>query len=203
MCAVADVQSEYDSLRGLSTTGVPRLILLNGPPAVGKSTLAQRYAADHPLALNLDIDRIRSMLGRWRENPVQSGLLARTVAVAAARIHLAGGHDVVVPQLVARLSFIAQLEAAAGDSGARFCEVFLIDAKENLRARYRARVLLQSTAVGPDPAVSTDRSDSELAQTYDQLLAVLDARPATAVIQARTGETEQAYQDVLGCLARL
>ena len=78
MCAVADVQSEYDSLRGLSTTDVPRLILLNGPPAVGKSTLAQRYADEHPPALNLDIGRIRSMLGRWRDRrlrrPVLRGL---------------------------------------------------------------------------------------------------------------------------------
>jgi len=42
---------------------VPRLILLNGPPAAGKSTLAQMYADEHPLTLNLDIDKIRSLLG--------------------------------------------------------------------------------------------------------------------------------------------
>jgi hypothetical protein len=30
-----------------------RLILFNGPPAAGKSTLARRYVDEHPLALNL------------------------------------------------------------------------------------------------------------------------------------------------------
>jgi predicted kinase len=38
---------------------MPRMILLNGPPSCGKSTLARRYAQEHPLSLNLDVDRIR------------------------------------------------------------------------------------------------------------------------------------------------
>jgi len=45
------------------------MIVLNGPPGCGKSTLARMYAEDHPLALNLDIDRIRSLIGRWRDDP--------------------------------------------------------------------------------------------------------------------------------------
>ncbi|MBA3302830.1 MAG: AAA family ATPase, partial [Acidimicrobiia bacterium] len=41
---------------------MPRLILLNGPPGIGKSTLAQRFVDEHPLALNLDLDAVRAML---------------------------------------------------------------------------------------------------------------------------------------------
>ncbi|MGO8957925.1 MAG: AAA family ATPase [Streptosporangiaceae bacterium] len=179
---------------------MPSLILLNGPPAAGKSTLAQRYADEHPLTLNLDIDRIRGMLGQWRGNLPQSGLLARKVAIAAASVHLAGGHDVVVPQLVARLAFIEQLEVAARDCAARFCEVFLLGDRASLQARYRERARVAGAAVGKDPAVSADRTDAELAQTYDELLAVIDARPAMAVIQAREGDIEQAYRDLLASL---
>lgn len=45
-----------------------RLILLNGPPAVGKSTLACRYAADRTLTLNLDVDAVRRLIGGWRDD---------------------------------------------------------------------------------------------------------------------------------------
>ena len=43
------------------------LLLINGAPGVGKSTLAQRYADDHALALIIDIVDIRRHLGRWAD----------------------------------------------------------------------------------------------------------------------------------------
>ena len=42
-----------------------KLVLVNGPPGVGKSTLARRYAADHPLTLAVEIDVVRAMIGAW------------------------------------------------------------------------------------------------------------------------------------------
>ncbi|WP_338024682.1 MULTISPECIES: AAA family ATPase [Amycolatopsis] len=92
---------------------MPRLILLNGPPACGRSTLAGRYVDEHPLALNLDVDRLRNLIGRRRDDPRAAGRLARGVALAAARTHLASGHDVVIPQFLGRTPFIEQLEGLA------------------------------------------------------------------------------------------
>lgn len=92
--------------------GVPRLILLNGPPGIGKSTLAQRYVDDHPGSVNLDIDRIRSLIGRWRDDPLPAGLHARAMALAAARVSLRAGRDVVIPQHVGRrLAAVGQVDA--------------------------------------------------------------------------------------------
>ena len=76
---------------------MPKLVLLNGPPAVGKSTLARRYAHDHPLTLVLEIDAVRAMLGSWLEEWERSGPAARQIALAMARTHLEAGHDVIVP----------------------------------------------------------------------------------------------------------
>ena len=40
-----------------------RLVLLNGPPGIGKSTLSALYADRHPGTLNLDIDSLHRLVG--------------------------------------------------------------------------------------------------------------------------------------------
>jgi predicted kinase len=174
--------------------------LLNGPSAAGKSTLAQMYADEHPLALNLDIDKIRSLLGSWRADATMAGLLARSIAIAAARVHLAGGREVIIPQLVGRLEFIEQLESLAEETGADFCEVFLLDDADSLRARYRERGRAAAAANGQDPAVSIDRTDAELTAGNHSVLSVIAARPAAILIRTRTGQVALAYQDLLASL---
>src|SRR3546814_20891857 len=72
--------------------GIVRLILLNGPPRVGKSTVARRYLDDHPLTLLIEVDDLRAATGGGRE---QEG---RTVgdrghAMALARTAVGAGHD--------------------------------------------------------------------------------------------------------------
>jgi predicted kinase len=80
---------------------VPRLIVLNGPPGIGKSTVARRYVEDHPMTLALEQDVVRGLLGGWRPRETESGSLARELCLAMARTHLGAGYDVVVPQFVA------------------------------------------------------------------------------------------------------
>jgi predicted kinase len=97
------------------------------------------YAAEHALALVLDVDQVRGCLGRWREDPRSAGLAARAIAVAAARAHLAAGHDVVVPQFLRRSGFLTELEQAARDAGAAFAEIVLLASKHDALRAYAAR----------------------------------------------------------------
>lgn len=71
--------------------GVGMLVLLNGPPASGKSTIAARLVAARPLALRLDVDVVRSLLGAWIDQPNDAGLAAQELAVSMARTHRVGG----------------------------------------------------------------------------------------------------------------
>ncbi|RSD22106.1 ATP-binding protein [Amycolatopsis eburnea] len=134
-----------------------KLLLLNGPPGSGKSTLARRYADDHPPALALDVDRLRAMVGGWRAQPGPAGLLARDIAVAAARTHLTAGHDVVVPQLLVRPGFAERLEALARETGAEFHEFVLLPGRDVARRRFEARDSEVETAT-PLTAAELDRS---------------------------------------------
>ena len=74
-----------------------RLIHLNGPPGIGKSTVASAFADRHPGVLNLDIDQVAAMIGGWRDRFSDSFEAGRLLAAAMARVHLANGHDVVMP----------------------------------------------------------------------------------------------------------
>jgi hypothetical protein len=164
--------------------------------------LAQMYVDGHPLSLNLDIDRVRRLIGRWRDDALAAGLLARSAALAAARVHLAAGHDVVVPQLVNRLPFIEQLELVASDVRADFHEVVLLDNKENALRRFAERSRLAADPAHVEAQEMMDRwgGVEALSDMYDRLLTVLACRPSARVVHTSSGRVDEAYRDFLSCL---
>ncbi|GAB2469184.1 AAA family ATPase [Jatrophihabitans fulvus] len=181
---------------------MPRLIVLNGPPAAGKSTVAQRYVAEHPMALNLEIDAVRRLLGAWLDDPHAAGMRARSLALDMARNHLAAGHDVVVPQYLGRTDFLVALQRVAGETGASWHEFVLLDTKDVMRDRFLAR-----TAAGLEPAhrdaqVILDRVGGipQLEAMYDRLLLVVGSRETAAVVPAREGAVDETYAAVLARL---
>src|SRR3954463_14886337 len=79
---------------------MPRLIHLNGPSRVGKSTLARRYADGHPGTLVLDLDVLAGLIGGWKADFSAALEVARGHGRELAVRHLRSGYDVVLPQLV-------------------------------------------------------------------------------------------------------
>ena len=168
-------------------------MLLNGPPGVGKSTLARLLVQEHPLALCLDIDLLRRSLGRWDEHPAESGLLARDLAVATARVHLLSGYPVVVPQFLGRLSFVERLERLAQELGAAFRHMVLMDSREAVIARFQTRTSAPDASEQHREAAEMAGGEVGLAEMHDALLSVLAARPEAVVVQSVEGDIERAY----------
>lgn len=90
-----------------------RLVLINGAPGSGKSTIAQALAQDRSMTLALNIDGLKHSLGRWDEDPSASGLHARRLTLALASEQLRAGFDLVIGQYLARAPFIEDLERLA------------------------------------------------------------------------------------------
>ena len=174
--------------------GVARLILLNGPPGNGKSTLGRAYADDHPLALCLDIDHVRAMLGGWRDDPHEAGLRARAIALAAIRVHLSAGYDVIVPQLIARPEFLDQLGELADEVGADFHHVVvMVD-----RAVAWGRIVARTSTV----EAATPVTPESLADYYDRVLGFVAKRPTARVIDAVDGDIDGTYRSIVDALIR-
>jgi hypothetical protein len=162
--------------------------------------LAQRFADDHPLTLNLDIDRLRGMLGCWRDELHQAGVLARVMALAVARGHLAAGRDVVIPQFLGRPEFLGQLEQLARETGVDFREVVLLDTKENARRRFAERGTSGDPAARAARALVHDPGPVELGLMYDRLMATIATRPEARIVRSVDGQIEQTYRDFLASL---
>jgi predicted kinase len=184
---------------------VAALIIINGPPGCGKSTIASRYADEHPFALNLDIDKVRAMLGCWKRDRGAAGLAARRIALAAAGSHLSAGHDVLMPQFLGRLDFIERAEQVAVQSGADFREVVLMDTKANSLSRFadRGRTSADPSHLDARDHIASLGGQAELARMYDMLVAVVAARPGTLLVHTASGEVDRAYRDFLRCLSGL
>jgi predicted kinase len=115
------------------------VILINGAPGAGKSTIAHLLAQRSHLTLALDVDNIKHALGQWDVDAATAGLRARQLALAMAADHIAAGHDVVLGQYLARTDFIIQLEDLARSTTATFWEFVLMVDADTIAARLGQR----------------------------------------------------------------
>lgn len=179
-----------------------RLVLINGAPGSGKSTLARMYVHDHPLALALDIDALRAMLGGWLDAATEAGMIARRMALEVARLQLTEGRDVVVPQFLGRLAFLLELEALCTEVGAGFVEVALLSNPRDAAERFIRRSNDPETAAHRDAEALLQRAggSGELGRMYDRLLDVVAKRPRTLTVTTVDGQAERAYRGLLAHL---
>jgi predicted kinase len=175
------------------------LLVINGAPGVGKSTLARRYADEHPLALVIDIDMIRTHLGRWVERD-ESKLVARDLAVALTRAHLLGGYDVVVAQYLGRPEFIERLALVATEVGTPFVEVLLSDDTDAIIERFRRRraEYEREGLEHPELELEADAIAAELPLAHERLLRDAGSR-AALVVSAEDGP-EAVYRSLCRAL---
>lgn len=172
------------------------LLLLNGPPGIGKSTVAQLLTASRPLSLCLDIDLFRRSLGQWMDRPDESGALARDLTLAAAAKHLEAGHGVVVPQFLGRSAFMDRLELLAAEVDSPFLHVVLMDDEDAAATRFLARADAAGATKQHREAAHIAGGRAGFAAMYELLRAVVEARRDISVVASVEG-------DIAGTLAQV
>ena len=169
------------------------LIHLNGPPGIGKSTLAARYAHRHPGTLNLDIDSLHPLVGGWEDEDNHTHEIVRPIALAMAATQLRGGRDVILPQYLARLTEIDKFEQVAREEGAAFREVVLLAGKTEAIARFDRRSDDSAWGRHNRRLVALHGGPAMLASMYDRLLEILPARPDAVVVRCEPDAVEATY----------
>jgi predicted kinase len=180
---------------------MPRLIHLNGPPRVGKSTLARRYADEHPGTLALDLDVLAGLIGGWKEDFSAALELARGHGRELAMRHLRSGYDVILPQLVTVHDRDPDpaLEEAARTTNATYIQLALIvDDQEHLQRLHAKR---PTTEVEARVQTALEDPESDLVdKTRRHLNDYLATRPGTVLLDT-TGLAEDAsYMRLLEAL---
>ncbi len=181
-----------------------RLIHLNGPPGIGKSTLARRYVADHPGVLNCDIDVLRTLIGGWEDDFLRAGALIRPAALAMIGAYLAEGHDVVLPQMLLDPRELARFAGCAADAGAELVERFLMDSSDSSVARFARR----GEGDEGDPwhdrvrgIVAANGGEAELRRCHARLELLISQRPTALVIASAGGHVDLTYERLVGSLS--
>lgn len=178
---------------------MPSLLLLNGNPGMGKSTLAQRYADEHPLTLNLEVDRLWQMLGQWQTERPESDRLKILYAQQLAGLHLQEGHDVIVPNLFESATICAVFEKVAAAHNAVFKEFVLYSSSDDAieRCKTRARGMGYTDGFRPGGVLDTTGRELKLQSMYDNVMQVTDERPNTIRLKSINGQADETYRLLL------
>jgi predicted kinase len=180
---------------------VARLVHLNGPPGIGKSTLSALYAERNPDTLNLDVDSVHRLIGGWQDEETDTWPVMWPLVRAMAAAHLDGGRDVVLPHYFARIEEITSFEQFVREHGADFREVVLLDDREGSIERFNRRARDSDDlwirhhrliGLGGGPVV--------LGTMYDNLLQVVRLRPNAVVVPSVVGAVEQTYELLVDAL---
>ena len=179
------------------------LLHLNGPPGIGKSTIARRYAEEHPGVLNCDVDVLRTLIGGWSDDFLKAGSLIRPAALGMIEAYLNSGQDVVLPQLLIDPAEISRFEACAVRADAQFIERLLMDDADRSVARFNRR-----GETDPDDPwhsqvqaiVAAQGGDDALRKRHSALRALPDQRPDVIAIQSAEGDVEATYQRLVASL---
>lgn len=130
-----------------------KLIILNGSPGVGKSTLAARLQEEIPASVLIDIDELRRGIPGYHEKREESLRRAHELAEKAIEENFTAGYDVIIDKAISYSETIDSFIGVAKKHDADVYEFLLFADKQTVQKRaddrgYRPGSMLTREKVG-------------------------------------------------------
>ena len=168
-----------------------RLIILNGPWGVGKSTLAARLHAAMPGAYHVELDAIRRGISGYDDAPEESFRFAIRIASDIIERCLEEGRDVIVDKMLRAHDLIDDIRVAGERHGADVDEIILWAGRETVLARGEQRGYSTGTF-----------SREKAALAWDQMAAIVPERDHATIIDTENKTADEVYDHVRRLLGR-
>lgn len=163
-----------------------KLIILNGPPGVGKSTLATRLAEKVPGTEIIEIDVLRRTIPEYREHRKESILAAYNLALAALKEHFSQGRSVIVDKAAFFPETVDRFVETGKLCGAEIFEFFIFADKSTIQARADAR------GYRPGGLLTRER----VGEKWDEADAFCKQRPQATLIDTFHLTMDQVFEEV-------
>jgi predicted kinase len=154
-----------------------KLIILNGPSGVGKSTISTLLHVDMPESILIDVDEVRRTIPDYKENRQESLKLAYEKTEKLTEDAFKGGQSVIIDKAISYSDTLDSFISLANKYGAEVYEFLLFADKATIQARadergYKPSSLLTPEKVGElwerSNALRIERSNAVIIDTKDK-----------------------------------
>jgi predicted kinase len=171
----------------------PKLIILYGFAASGKTTLAKMYIAQNPLALNIEGDQIISMLGDWRSRETDARAIVSEYTRLLAEEHLKKGLDVIIPYLLTNIEEAEFFREIALRVEAELFEIYI-----NLNHTEAIDRLLKRGVWGEEGSKQLSEADlPEIEDLYARMENSMSFLTEIKLLSILQNDTEGTYKEFL------
>ena len=159
-----------------------RLIILNGPWGVGKSTLAARLHVEMPRAFHVELDAIRRGISDYDADAEANFRFSIRIASDIIERCLEEGRDVIVDKMLRVNDLLDDIRAAGNRHGATVHEIILWASKETVLAR------------GAQRGYSTGTYSKEKAErAWEQMAVIVSERHDATIVDTENKTADEVY----------
>jgi predicted kinase len=165
-----------------------KLILINGPTGIGKSTIAQKLQHVLPLSFLLDIDAQRRYISGYKEHRDESLDLVMKLSYAVIETALQNGRDVVIDKVLTDTEVSERFLELGRKYDAAVFEFVLNADKETLIARANQRGYIEGSMLTPE----------KVPEFWDRIQSYLIERPDAIVIDTKSMSPDDTFEYIRG-----